>query len=83
MVTMSDIYKQRDRIGPAGDPAGDPVEDTVVLEPDWNAVAYGIEREAAKPLPVALRRVHASLYTLRAYKRWMLQIRETWNIDKR
>ncbi|CAN5202595.1 hypothetical protein BH24PSE2_BH24PSE2_09060 [soil metagenome] len=59
-------------------------EATAVLEPDWNAVAYGLHHGGAPdPLPLAMRQLHTSLYTLRAYKRWMLKIRGTWMTENR
>ncbi|MGH8495303.1 MAG: hypothetical protein ACREVN_04150 [Gammaproteobacteria bacterium] len=76
-------YKLREQARNDQPPGDDSSEDTVVLEPGWKAVASNAEREPPLPPPGGLRRVHASLYTLQAYKRWMMQIRETWKSDRR
>jgi len=58
-------------------------DDTSVLEADLQPGMPTCLRNSAKPRVNGLRRVHASLYTLQAYKRWMHQIRENWKSDKR
>jgi hypothetical protein len=58
-------------------------DDTAVLEPGLRT-GMPIRRQERVVSPGGgLRRVHASLYTLQAYKRWMHQVRENWKSDKR
>ena len=58
-------------------------EDTAVLAPNLRAGVHIRRHDRAASPNGGLRRVHASLYTLQAYKRWMHQIRENWKSDKR
>lgn len=74
----NNTYKLREQARTAAESADDPGEDTVVLEPGWRR----IESAGMKLSPGGLRPVHASLYTMQAYKRWMMQIRESWKTGK-